>query len=90
VGKEILELSVITQNHLSKGSNLKYRTFYLRIFRGSGLKAGGTAIIGVGPPIGGPDSIFLPEASNEDGPPCSLNICIATSGGAGTKGPNGL
>ena len=62
---------------------------YLRIRRGSGLK-GGTAIICPGPPIGGPDRIFLPDASYEDGPPCSRNICIATSGGAGTNGPRGL
>jgi hypothetical protein len=77
-----------TRKHLSKRS--LHRTLYLRIFRGSGLNAGFTAIIGAGPPISGPDSIVLPEASYEDGPPCSLSICIATSGGAGTKGPNGL
>lgn len=37
-----------TQKYLSKGH---YRTSYLRIRRGSGLNAGGTAIIGAGPPI---------------------------------------
>lgn len=63
---------------------------YLRIRRGSGLKLGGTAIIGAAPPKWGPPRIFLPEASYDVGPPWSLNICIATSGGAGTKGPKGL
>lgn len=62
---------------------------YLRIRRGSGLKVGGTRI-GDGPPILGPGLIFLPLPSYEEGPPCSRNICIATSGGAGTKGPKGL
>lgn len=46
-------------------------------------------MIGAGPLICAPDLPFLPP-SKEAGPPCSRNICIATSGGAGTKGPNGL
>jgi len=33
---------------------------------------------------------FLPGASKGGGPPCSLISLIATSGGAGTKGPSGL
>jgi hypothetical protein len=47
----IIEWEKTDWSYLSKGSNLNRRTFYLRIFRGSGLKVGGTAIIGVGPPI---------------------------------------
>lgn len=62
---------------------------YLRKRRGSCLKVGGKAIIGAGPPEWGPDLPFLPP-SNGGGPPCSRNIRMATSGGAGTKGPSGL
>lgn len=62
---------------------------YLRNRRGSCLKADDTPRIGAGPPIWGPVRICLPP-SYEDEPPCSLNIRIATSGGAGTKGPKGL
>lgn len=57
--------------------------------RGSCLKAGGKAIIGAGPLIWGPDRPLLPP-SKGGGPPCSRNILIATSGGAGTNGPSGL
>lgn len=62
---------------------------YLLSRRGSCLKADDTPRIGVGPAIFGPERICLP-LSYEDEPPCSLNIRIATSGGAGTKGPKGL
>lgn len=44
------------------------QNIYLRIRRGSGLKVGGTAIIDDPPPIGGPECIFLPEASYDDPP----------------------
>ena len=55
---------------------------YLRRRRGSCLKAGDNRK-GAGPP--------LPPPSKEGlGPLGSLNICIATSGGAGTNGPSGL
>jgi len=75
--KEILELGV----------NLLRR-------RGSWRKFGGIAIIGAGPPIIGPGIPVLPcggpFASNGGGGPCSLSICMAISGGAGTNGPKGL
>ncbi|CAK9164530.1 unnamed protein product, partial [Ilex paraguariensis] len=68
---------------------VKSKTCLLRR-RGSCRKAGGKAIIGAVPLNWGPDRPFLPLPSKGEGPPCSLNIRIATSGGAGTKGPNGL
>lgn len=57
---------------------------------GSCLKAEDKARIGAGPLIWGPGRPLLPPPSKGGGPPCSRNILIATSGGAGTKGPNGL
>ncbi|KAF1891825.1 hypothetical protein Lal_00031635 [Lupinus albus] len=56
------------------------QNIYLRIRRGSGLKAGGTTIIGAGPPTREPDRMKAPF---------SLKICIAISCGAGMKGPRG-
>lgn len=66
----------------------------LLIRRGSCRNTGGIPRIGPGGPMRGPGLPFLPRgppfASREDGPPCSLIILMATSGGAGTKGPRGL
>ena len=62
--------------------------------RGSWRKFGGIAIIGAEPPSIGPSIPVLPcgapFGSNGGGGPCSLSICIAISGGAGTNGPRGL
>jgi hypothetical protein len=73
------------QNQVGRGRNKSY----LRIRRGSCRKAGDRRI-GAGPPNWGPGLAFLPPLSNGGGPPWSLNMRIATSGGAGTKGPSGL
>uniref|UniRef100_A0A2P2ML30 Serrate RNA effector molecule n=1 Tax=Rhizophora mucronata TaxID=61149 RepID=A0A2P2ML30_RHIMU len=56
--------------------------------RGSCRKADDKRM-GAGPLSAGTALPFLPPASNGGGPLCSLNICIATSGGAGTNGPSG-
>lgn len=62
----------------------------LRKRLGSCRNCGGRAIIGAGPPRWEPGLPFLPPPSKGEGPPCSLIICIAISGGAGTNGPKGL
>jgi hypothetical protein len=87
---------------LYKCNEIEILSINLRILRGSCMRGScidggkGALSIGDGPPIGGPPPLpaFLgrgPAAGSKGGgPPCSLSIRIATSGGAGIKGPSGL
>lgn len=78
------------EHHEVGGQAKSFIANYLRRRRGSCLKPGEKARIGAGPVNCGPGRPTLPPPSKGGGPPCSRNIRIATSGGAGTKGPNGL
>lgn len=88
-------LHELVQNDVAVDMTIqKKRKTHFLIRRGSCRNAEGIPRIGPGGPINGPDLPFLPRgppfASRDDGPPCSLIILMATSGGAATKGPRGL